>query len=90
MKYLRSLIDAYKDTNASNTETLELQLKKITKNYEELLKQKDIIIEKQDNQIKNLIKSKEELIKTNKTNSVGLKLQNEKYQEIIEKLTKTN
>ena len=40
------------------------------------------IIEKQDEQISNLIKSKEEIIKSNKTNVLSLKLQNEKYQEI--------
>ena len=57
---------------------------------EDLLKQKDMIIEKQDEQILNLMKSKEEIIKSNKTNVISLKLQNEKYQEIIEKLTKTN
>ena len=55
-----------------------------------MLKQKDMIIQKQDEQIANLIKSKEEIIKSNKTNVISLKLQNEKYQEIIDKLTKTN
>ena len=90
VKYLRSLIDDYKHQINSNTENLELQLRKISKNYEELLKQKDLIIEKQDEHIDNLIKSKEEIIKSNKTNIIGLKLQNEKYQEIIDKFTKTN
>ena len=90
VKYLRSLIDDYKNQINSNTENLEIQLRKITKNYEDLLKQKDAIIEKQDEEIANLIKSKEEIIKSNKTNVISLKLQNEKYQEIIEKLTKTN
>ena len=90
VKYLRSLIDDYKAQLNSNTENLEVQLKRITKTYEELLKQKDSIIEKQDAEIANLIKSKEEIIKTNKTNVISLKLQNEKYQEIIDKLTKTN
>ena len=90
VKYLRSLIDDYKSQLNSNTENLEGQLKKITKTYEDLLKQKDVIIEKQEEQITNLIKSKEEIIKSNKTNVISLKLQNEKYQEIIEKLTKTN
>ena len=65
-------------------------MKKISKTYEELLKQKDVIIEKQDEHIDNLIKSKEEIIKSNKTNVISLKLQNEKYQEIIDKFTKTN
>ena len=69
---------------------MEIQLRKISKTYEELLKQKDLIIEKQDEHIDNLIKSKEEIIKSNKTNIISLKLQNEKYQEIIDKFTKTN
>ena len=90
VRYLRSLIDDYKAQLNSNSENLEAQLKKITKTYEDLLKQKDAIIEKQDEEITNLIKSKEEIVKSNKTNVISLKLQNEKYQEIIEKLTKTN
>lgn len=90
VKYLRSLIDDYKSQINSNTENLELQLRKISKTYEDLLKQKDVIIQKQDEQIDNLIKSKEEIIKSNKTNIISLKLQNEKYQEIIDKFTKTN
>ena len=90
VRYLRSLIDDYKSQLNSNTENLDAQLKRITKTYEDLLKQKDAIIEKQDEEIANLIKSKEEIIKSNKTNVISLKLQNEKYQEIIEKLTKTN
>ena len=90
VKYLRSLIDDYKNQISSNSENLELQLRKISKTYEVLLEQKDNIIKKQDETIDNLIKSKEELIKSNKTNVISLKLQNEKYQEIIEKLTKTN
>lgn len=90
VRYLRSLIDDYKQQITSNSENLELQLRKISKTYEDLLKQKDVIIEKQDEQINALVKSKEEIIKSNKTNVIGLKLQNEKYQEIIDKLTKTN
>ena len=90
VKYLRSLIDYYKSQLNSNTENLEVQLRKITKNYEDLLKQKDSIIEKQDEEISNLIKSRDEIIKSNKTNLISLKLQNEKYQEIIDKFTKTN
>ena len=90
VRYLRALIDDYKSQMNSNTENLELQLRKISKTYEDLLKQKDAIIEKQDEQISNLIKSKEEIIKSNKTNIISLKLQNEKYQEIIDKFTKTN
>ena len=90
VKYLRSLIDDYKTQVSENTQNLELQLRKISKTYENLLAQKDMIIEKQDEQISNLIKSKEEIIKSNKTNVISLKLQNEKYQEIIDKFTKTN
>ncbi|MBQ6627675.1 MAG: glycosyl transferase [Methanobrevibacter sp.] len=90
VKYLRSLIDDYKAQLNANTENLEVQIRKISKSYEDLLKQKDMIIEKQDEQISNLIKSKEEIVKSNKTNVISLKLQNEKYQEIIDKLTKTN
>ena len=90
VKYLRSLIDDYKTQVSENTQNLELQLRKISKTYENLLAQKDMIKEKQDEQISNLIKSKEEIIKSNKTNVISLKLQNEKYQEIIDKFTKTN
>ena len=90
VKYLRTLIDDYKHQIKSNSENLEIQLRKISKSYEDLLKQKDMIIEKQDAHIDNLIKSKEEIIKSNKTNVISLKLQNEKYQEIIDKFTKTN
>ena len=68
VRYLRSLIDDYRAQLNSNSENLEVQLKKITKTYEDLLKQKDAIIEKQDEEIVNLIKSKEEIIKSNKTN----------------------
>lgn len=90
VKYLRTLIDDYKCQLNANTENLEIQLRKISKTYENLLHQKDLIIEKQDENINNLIKSNEETIKSNKTNIISLKLQNEKYQKIIEKLTKTN
>ena len=90
VKYLRSLIDDYKTQLNANTENLEIQLRKISKTYECLLEQKDLIIEKQDENITNLIKANEEITKSNKTNVISLKLQNDKYQEIIEKLTKTN
>ena len=90
VKYLRALIDDYKEQLGRNTENLDVQLKKIPKTYEDLLAQKDAIIQKQDEQIANLIKSNEETVKSNKTNIISLKLQNEKYQEIIDKFTKTN
>ncbi len=51
----------------------------------ELLAQKDLIIEKQDENIKSLLKDKEEIIKSNKTNVISLKLQNDKYRELIKK-----
>ena len=90
VRYLRSLIDDYKAQIKSNSEELEIQLRKISKSYEDLLAQKDLIIEKQDEIITNLTKSNEEIIKSNKTNIISLKLQNEKYQEIIDKFTKTS
>lgn len=49
------------------------------------LAQKDLIIEKQDENIKSLLKDKEEIIKSNKTNVISLKLQNDKYRELIKK-----
>ena len=90
VKYLRSLVDDYKVQNKSNSENLEIQLRKISRSYEGLLDQKDAIIEKQDQIIKNLTKTNEEIVKTNKTNLLSLKIQNEKYQKIIDKFTKTN
>ncbi|MBP3790514.1 MAG: glycosyl transferase [Methanobrevibacter sp.] len=90
VRYLRSLIDDYKTQIKSNSDELEIQLRKISKNYEALLSQKDSIIEKQDEIISNLTKANEEIVKSNKTNVISLKLQNEKYQEIIDKFTKTN
>lgn len=90
VRYLRSLIDDYKVQIKSNSEELEVQLRKISKTYEDLLSQKDLIIEKQDEMIKNLTKANEEIVKSNKTNIISLKLQNEKYQEIIDKFTKTS
>ena len=84
------MIDDYKEQLGKNTENLDLQLKKISKSYEDLLSQKDSIIQKQDEQIANLMKANEEIVKSNKTNVISLKLQNEKYQEIIDKFTKTN
>ena len=90
VRYLRILVDDYKTQISTTTENLEIQLRKISKSYEELLNQKDMIIKKQDEIISNLIKSNEETVKSNKTNIISLKLQNEKYQEIIDKFTKTN
>lgn len=88
VRYLRGLVDDYKEQMKNNTENLEIQLRKISKNYESLLSQKDLIIEKQDDIISNLTKSNEEIVKSNKTNIISLKLQNEKYQDIIDTFTK--
>lgn len=90
VRYLRSLIDDYKSQIKSNSEELEVQLRKISKSYEDLLSQKDSIIAKQDEMIDKLTKANDEIVKSNKTNVISLKLQNEKYQEIIDKFTKTN
>lgn len=90
VRYLRGLVDDYKDQVKSNSEELEIQLRKISKSYEDLLSQKDSIIQKQDEMIDKLTKANDEIVKSNKTNVISLKLQNEKYQEIIDKFTKTN
>ena len=90
VRYLRSLIDDYKSQIKSNSEELEVQLRKIFKSYEDLLSQKDSIIAKQDEMIDKLTTANDEIVKSNKTNVISLKLQNEKYQEIIDNLTKTN
>ena len=88
VRYLRGLVDDYKHQVSANSENLEIQLRKISKTYEGLLAQKDLIIEKQDDIILKLTKSNEEIVKSNKTNIISLKLQNEKYQEIIDSFTK--
>ena len=72
----------------SNSEELEVQLRKISRSYDDLLSQKDMIIEKQDDIIEKLTKANDEIVKSNKTNVISLKLQNEKYQEIIDKFSK--
>ena len=88
VKYLRSLIDEYKTQTKENTENLELQLRKISKTYEGLLSQKDQIIENQNEQIKLLIKEKEEMMKTHKTSIISLKRQNDNYRQLLEKYEK--
>ena len=55
VRYLRSLIDDYKMQVKSNSEELEIQLRKISRTYDDLLSQKDLIIEKQDEIINKLI-----------------------------------
>lgn len=88
VKYLRSLVDDYKTQITNNSENLEVQLRKIAKNYEVLLSQKDNIIEKQDTIIEQLNKSIEDMRKSNKTNIINLDLQNKKYQKLIDELAK--
>lgn len=88
VKYLRSLINDYKDQISKTTENLDLQLKKIAKNYEVLLAQKDSIIEKQDYAISELNKNIEEIRKSNKTSIINLDLQNKNYKKIIDDLLK--
>ena len=51
----------------------------------DFLAQKDLIIENRMKNIKSLLKDKEEIIKSNKTNVISLKLQNDKYRELIKK-----
>ena len=46
VKYLRELIDDYRLQIKEVTENLEVQLRKVSKTYEDLLNQKDMIIEK--------------------------------------------
>lgn len=84
VKYLRELINDYRQQIEDITENLEVQLRKVSKTYEGLLEQKDLIIEKQDLNIANLIKSIEEINKSNKANLSSLQLQNKKYQKLID------
>ena len=86
VKYLRELINDYRLQIKEVTENLEVQLRKVSKTYEDLLNQKDMIIEKQDENIASLIKSTEEMNKTNKTSMYSLEAQNKKYQKLIDKL----
>ena len=88
VKYLRELINdySYRLQIKEVTENLEVQLRKVSKTYEDLLNQKDMIIEKQDENIASLIKSTEEMNKTNKTSMYSLEAQNKKYQKLIDKL----
>ncbi len=79
VRYLRSLIDDYKTQIKSNSEELEIQLRKISKTYEELLAQKDLIIGKQDQMIDDLSKANEEIVKSNKTNVIVHDTENYKY-----------
>lgn len=88
VNYQRELIDDFRAQIKETTENLEIQLRKISNSYENLLKQKDLIIEKQDEIINNLNKSVEDITKANKINYKSLELQNNKYEKIIDDLTK--
>jgi len=85
IKYLRTLIDDYKLQIKNNTDNLELQLKKITKTYDNLISQKDAIIEKQDKTIEELLESKKQLSKNNQNTIKSLELQNGNYRELLKK-----
>ncbi|MBP5783969.1 MAG: glycosyl transferase [Methanobrevibacter sp.] len=85
INYLRSLINDYKEQVKSNTDNLELQLKKITRSYDNLLSQKDSIIEKQDKTIEEMIESAKQLAKDNNATITSLELQIGNYRELLKK-----
>ncbi|MBO5840949.1 MAG: glycosyl transferase [Methanobrevibacter sp.] len=85
INYLRSLINDYKEQVKSNTDNLELQLKKITRTYDNLLSQKDSIIEKQDKTIEEMIESAKQLAKDNNATITSLELQIGNYRELLKK-----
>ncbi|MBO7444658.1 MAG: glycosyl transferase [Methanobrevibacter sp.] len=85
INYLRSLINDYKEQVKSNTDNLELQLKKITRTYDNLLSQKDSIIEKQDKTIEEMIESAKQMAKDNKATITSLELQIGNYRELLKK-----
>ncbi|MBO6104547.1 MAG: glycosyl transferase [Methanobrevibacter sp.] len=85
INYLRSLINDYKEQVKSNTDNLELQLKKITRTYDNLLSQKDSIIEKQDKAIEEMIESVKQLAKDNNATITSLELQIGTYRELLKK-----
>ena len=75
INYLRGLINDYKEQVKSNSDNLELQLKKITRTYDNLLTQKDSIIDKQDKTIEEMIESAKQLSKDNKATITSLEMQ---------------
>ena len=85
INYLRTLIDDYKEQTKNNTDNLELQLKKITRTYDNLLSQKDSIIEKQDKTISDMIESGKQIAKDNNANITSLELQIGNYRELLKK-----
>ncbi|MBQ2961928.1 MAG: glycosyl transferase [Methanobrevibacter sp.] len=85
INYLRTLINDYKEQIRSNSDNLELQLKKISKTYDNLLTQKDSIIEKQDKTIEEMIESAKQLAKDNNATITSLELQIGNYRELLKK-----
>ena len=85
INYLRTLINDYKEQVKSNSDNLELQLKKISKTYENLLSQKDSIIEKQDKTIEEMIESAKQIAKDNKATITSLEMQIGNYRELLKK-----
>ena len=85
INYLRTLINDYKEQVKNNTDNLELQLKKITRTYDNLLAQKDSIIEKQDKTIEEMIESAKQLAKDNNDTITSLELQIGNYRELLKK-----
>jgi flagellar biosynthesis chaperone FliJ len=83
---LRTLIDDYKEQVRNNTDSLELQLKKISKTYESLIAQKDMIIEKQDKLIEDLSSSSKQAAKASQDTITSLELQIGNYREMIKKM----
>ena len=88
INYLRTLINDYKEQVKNNTDNLELQLKKITRTYDNLLSQKDSIIEKQDKTIEEMIESGKQIAKDNNATITSLELQIGNYRELLKKYEK--
>ena len=88
INYLRTLINDYKEQVGNNSNNLELQLKKITRTYDNLLSQKDSIIEKQDKTIEEMIESSKQIAKDNKATITSLELQIGNYRELLKKYEK--
>ncbi|MBR4397046.1 MAG: glycosyl transferase [Methanobrevibacter sp.] len=88
INYLRTLINDYKEQIKSNSDNLELQLKKIAKTYDNLLSQKDSIIEKQDKTIEEMIESAKQIAKDNNATITSLELQIGNYRELLKKYEK--
>ena len=85
INYEKSRMKEMDDLVKSNTDNLELQLKKITRTYDNLLSQKDSIIEKQDKTIEEMIDSAKQLAKDNNATITSLELQIGNYRELLKK-----